>query len=219
MAVQEVATSAQSSHRPQITLRHATPADAPSISQIGIYTFTQTFGHSMSAHDLQAYLSSSYSLEATTKDILDLNKNMLVATLPALSQPQASPSSSPPSHHPPSHHPDESKDTEDVVVGFALLTRGTTEPCLSTYAQDTLIELQRLYVHPHHHGLGAGTLLARELESIARQQGFKYMWLGVWEENLKAQRVYEKLGYRRVGDHNFVMGDEVQTDWLLVKEL
>lgn len=209
MAVQLATThpSSQKSPRPAITLRHAKPSDAASISQIGAYTFGTTFGYSMPPADLKAYLDSSYSIEATTKDISDPNKDMVVATItPPQSQPQSQTSTPGPTE-------------EDTVVGFALLTRGTTEPCLSTYSSDTIIELQRLYIHPQHQGLGAGNLLARELESLARRLRYKYMWLGVWEENFKAQKVYGKLGYKRVGEHEFVMGEEIQTDWILVKEL
>jgi RimJ/RimL family protein N-acetyltransferase len=41
----------------------------------------------------------------------------------------------------------------------------------------------------------------------------------VWEENHKAQRVYEKLGYKIVGDHDFVIGGVIQTDHIMLKEL
>lgn len=59
----------------------------------------------------------------------------------------------------------------------------------------------------------------RHVEGVARGRGFSTCWLGVWEKNLKAQKVHERKGYKEVGDHEFVMGEERQTDWLLVKEL
>jgi len=45
------------------------------------------------------------------------------------------------------------------------------------------------------------------------------VWLGVWEENLKAQRAYERFGFGRAGEHDFVCGECVQTDWILMKRL
>ena len=30
---------------------------------------------------------------------------------------------------------------------------------------------------------------------IAKSKSFKYVWLGVWEQNLKAIRFYEKNGF------------------------
>ena len=58
-----------------------------------------------------------------------------------------------------------------------------------------------------------------KVEEMAQKEGWKTMWLGVWEENLKAQSVYAKMGFRKVGMHDFVMGSCVQTDWILVKRL
>ena len=40
-----------------------------------------------------------------------------------------------------------------------------------------------------------------------------------WEENFKAQKVYERMGFRKVGQHDFKMGNCVQTDWILTKRL
>ena len=108
-------------------------------------------------------------------------------------------------------------DAHDHVVGFSQLTRGTTEPCLAE--NEKTIELQRLYVSEDYHGAGVGRKLVESVEELARQGGFVTIWLGVWEENLGAQKVYEKLGYRKVGDHDFKMGECVQTDWILTKRL
>lgn len=54
---------------------------------------------------------------------------------------------------------------------------------------------------------------------MAREQGFSHIWLGVWEENFTAQKVYQKLGYVMAGDHDFTIGEVVQTDHIMVKSL
>lgn len=69
------------------------------------------------------------------------------------------------------------------------------------------------------HGVGVGRLLVEKVEGIARDEGFVTLWLGVWEENFKAQKVYKKMGFMKVGSHDFVMGSCVQTDWILSKRL
>lgn len=56
-------------------------------------------------------------------------------------------------------------------------------------------------------------------EGVARDEGYKVMWLGVWEENFKAQKAYQKMGLGKVGAHDFTMGECVQTDWILSKFL
>jgi ribosomal protein S18 acetylase RimI-like enzyme len=175
---------------PQIALRPALPADVPSIAALGSQVFTSTFGYSLSDADLQAYLQSAYSIPAVTADLSNPQISIIVAT-PVLS---------------PSH-----------VIGFAQLTRNTTEACLSSFPKP--VELQRIYVSQDFHGVGVGRLLMEEMESMAREEGFVTLWLGVWEENIKAQKVYERMGFGKVGSHDFVMGSCVQTDWILTKRL
>ena len=104
-----------------------------------------------------------------------------------------------------------------AIVGFALLTRGSTEPCIG-HLKDT-VELQRIYIDTRVQGKGIGKLLAMSMEEKAKEQKFKYIWLGVWEENHRARIVYEKLGYKRVGDHDFTIGGVVQKDFIMVKRL
>ena len=173
---------------PDPRIRIATLKDIAQIVRLGLHVFTLSFGYSLPQKELQAYLDESYSTEAIAKDVEDPKKDMIVAT-----------------------------DQTDMVLGFALLTRGTSDPCLAHL--EKTIELQRLYVHPDHHRKGLGTYLALKIEDMAREQGYANIWLGVWEENHKAEKVYERLGYRRVGSHPFKMGNVVQEDNIMVKEL
>ena len=182
-------------HQQSIIVRKATQNDAAAIAELGAHIFTVTFGHSVAPHELQAYLDEAYSTEATTTDISDTNKDMIVATDPSA----------------------QDDDDNNRIVGFALLTRGTTEPCIAHVADQ--VELQRIYVHPSAHGRGIGRLLAQTCEDMGRAQGFRYMWLGVWEENLRAIKVYEKLGFEKVGSHDFKIGEVVQTDNIMIKSL
>ncbi|MEG2102651.1 MAG: GNAT family N-acetyltransferase, partial [Flavobacterium sp.] len=43
----------------------------------------------------------------------------------------------------------------------------------------------------------------------------KYIWLGVWEENIRALSFYKKNGFVEFDKHIFVLGDEEQTDLLM----
>lgn len=174
--------------RRHFNLRAAKPRDAEAIASLGSQVFASSFGYSLSSADLEAYLESAYSNLAITGDISNANIDTIVAV-----------------------------DTQDRVVGFSQLTRGTTEPCLAGI--EKTVELQRLYVSEDCHGAGIGRKLVNRVEEMAREQGFTTMWLGVWEDNLKAQKVYEKLGYTKIGHHDFKMGDCVQTDWILSKKL
>jgi diamine N-acetyltransferase len=53
----------------------------------------------------------------------------------------------------------------------------------------------------------------------ALELGKKTAWLGVWEKNLSAIAFYQKMGFVKAGQHSFRMGDELQTDWVMKKNL
>jgi ribosomal protein S18 acetylase RimI-like enzyme len=43
------------------------------------------------------------------------------------------------------------------------------------------------------------------------------VWLGVWEFNPRAIKFYTRYGFKKVGVHPFVLGNDVQNDWLMAK--
>jgi GNAT superfamily N-acetyltransferase len=171
-----------------VSIRLAKPSDAGVIANLGAHVFTVTFGHSVEPHELTAFLQESYTKEAILADINDPNKDVIIATSP-----------------------------ENEFLGFAYLTRGSTEPCVENL--EKTVELQRIYVRPESHGAGVGKALGKAIEDMARKQGFKNLWLGVWEENHIATRAYERWGYEKVGHHDFTIGSIVQTDDIMVKVL
>ncbi|KAF2153931.1 acyl-CoA N-acyltransferase [Myriangium duriaei CBS 260.36] len=109
------------------------------------------------------------------------------------------------------------EDDNGTIVGFVLMNRASIEPCVEHLKPK--IELQRLYISIDHHGQGIAQALTREVEDSARKNDFKYMWLGVWENNHRAQKVYKKLGYQRIGEHVFDIGGDLQTDHIMWKTL
>jgi len=108
-------------------------------------------------------------------------------------------------------------DHADRVVGFSQMTRGTTEDCLE--GSEKPVELKRLYVSQDYQGSGVGKKLIQRIEEMAWDGGFATLWLGVWEENFKAHKVYERMGFKRVGYHDFKMGTCIQTDFVMSKKL
>ena len=81
------------------------------------------------------------------------------------------------------------------------------------------LEIQRIYVLKEAKGLGIGTAFMNLAEKKARELGVSFIWLGVWEKNFPAQKFYTDKGFRKFSEHSFVLGDDVQTDFLMKKEL
>jgi ribosomal protein S18 acetylase RimI-like enzyme len=79
------------------------------------------------------------------------------------------------------------------------------------------VELVRLYVEPSAIGQGYGTMLLRSCLDHAARQECDAMWLGVWEHNDGATRLYGRLGFRVVGAQQFALGQQLQTDLVMVR--
>ena len=106
---------------------------------------------------------------------------------------------------------------DDVVVGFSSLSLDSDEPAVETYPNR--VEFQRLYVDAAQHGKGVAKLLTYAAFDLAREMGKENIWLGVWEENARALKFYQKMGYKVVGEHVFMVGEDKQLDWIVVRPL
>ncbi|HEY2865479.1 MAG TPA: GNAT family N-acetyltransferase [Pyrinomonadaceae bacterium] len=102
------------------------------------------------------------------------------------------------------------------LAGYAKLIFESTEPDI---IGEWPVELSRLYSHQKYLGKGVGQALMDACFARAKEAGRDVIWLGVWEYNPRAQRFYEKNGFRFVGRHTFLLGSDPQTDLLMQKEL
>lgn len=80
-------------------------------------------------------------------------------------------------------------------------------------------EVERIYIKRDFQKHGLGKYLLNQAIEIAREQGKRKIWLGVWEKNDNAIAFYEKMGFIQTGAHSFYMGDEEQTDLIMTKNL
>lgn len=81
------------------------------------------------------------------------------------------------------------------------------------------LEIERIYVSSEFQGEGLGRYLMEQAIAMAVERKKKYAWLGIWEKNEKAIRFYKKNGFYEIGTHAFVMGEDVQTDYIMRKDL
>lgn len=104
----------------------------------------------------------------------------------------------------------------DQVVGFLKLNWGQAQ---TEQILDRAFEIQRLYILKEYQGKGLGRFLMDYAMKMAQESGNNWVWLGVWEHNHKAQALYKAYGFERFGQHDFPVGDKIDTDWLLRKAL
>ncbi|WP_315761513.1 GNAT family N-acetyltransferase [Sphingomonas sp. Y38-1Y] len=96
---------------------------------------------------------------------------------------------------------------EGQPVGFAKLGPNYFEgwpaeaPCL-----------HQLYVLSAHHGDGVGKRLMDWTLDAARASGQAELYLSVYIDNHRARRFYDRMGFERVGDYVFMVGNHRDHD-------
>jgi diamine N-acetyltransferase len=110
---------------------------------------------------------------------------------------------------------------ENVVGNFScrLPNDDNAATKVADYIPDKLTELERFYLIPETHGKGFATLMMQHAEVLTAKNKSTYLWLGVWEHNLKARKFYEKTGFSKFAEHIFWAGTDPQTDWLMWKKM
>lgn len=105
---------------------------------------------------------------------------------------------------------------EQDPIGYLKVNTGKAQTELQ---DDASMEIERIYVKASYHGKKAGQILYDKALETALQENKKYLWLGVWEENLRAVNFYKKNGFVTFDTHIFKLGSEEQTDLMMRKEL
>lgn len=73
-------------------------------------------------------------------------------------------------------------------------------------------EVKRLYIRGDAQGFGLGRDL---FERALAWLGDRTILIGVWSENLKAQRFYAHYGFQRVGEYHFMVGTFADPEFIL----
>jgi ribosomal protein S18 acetylase RimI-like enzyme len=102
------------------------------------------------------------------------------------------------------------------LAGYGQLRWGPAPACVDARRP---VEIQRIYVDQRDHGKGVAQALMSAMLAAAGQDGAEVVWLGVWESNPRAIAFYRKLGFDRVGEHVFQVGDDPQRDWIMCRRV
>lgn len=188
------------------TICCCTLEDAAALSELASACFVHAFGAVNTAADMSAYLEGSLSITAITAELEDPQNTFLWVQGYVLPPPSATgPSTSLPAK---GRRP----------LGYAKYRRDSAEPCVDG-ARRPVVELERIYVVPDLIGNGVGKAMLDEVIRLTRAEGFCTLWLGVWEHNPKAIKFYVREGFVDVGTHDFVLGDDTQTDRIMVLDI
>ena len=175
------------------SVRLATAHDAAALHRIAALTFPLACTPHTPAAEKESYIGEQLTEPACGRHLDDPTRTLLVAV----------------------------HDASPELIGYSMLTSG--EPAdvdvAGSLRHHPTIELSRMYVHPDHHGDGtAGRLMAATLAQ-ARESGAAGVWLGVSEENVRANAFYAKHGFEQVGRKQFRIGDRFEDDFVRERPL
>ncbi len=105
----------------------------------------------------------------------------------------------------------------DELCGFTKLTWGNRPDAPNTTEKQ--LEIARFYVAKQFIGKGVGKLLMEASTDYAKQCNAACIWLQVWQENKRAIQFYTKWGFEIVSDWTFMLGNDKQEDYIMVKQL
>jgi ribosomal protein S18 acetylase RimI-like enzyme len=105
---------------------------------------------------------------------------------------------------------------DDKVAGYIKLREGKQPIELIGTAS---LELARLYVVKDFIGKRIGAALMQKAIAVAKEKSKHIIWLGVWEKNQRAIDFYHRFGFSKFSECDFLLGNDMQRDWLMKKEL
>lgn len=94
----------------------------------------------------------------------------------------------------------------ETLLGYFVAMKGVDE-----------VHLLNITVAPQFQGQGWGRVMLDALALWSRGQGAQWLWLEVRTSNARAQQIYQRYGYRRVGERkNYYPADHGREDAIVM---
>ena len=105
------------------------------------------------------------------------------------------------------------------MIGYAMLIRGVPDDddVQRAVTVRPAVEISKMYVLPDNHGAGVSAALMTEALNRAPELDAKCVWLGVNQNNQRAQRFYTKHGFTINGTKTFRLGTRIENDYVMVR--
>ena len=168
-------------------VRPAVETDADQLAEVAARTFPLACPPSVAVGDIAACITATLSPQRFRAYLVDPNRLVLAAT------------------------------ESGRVIGYAMMVRGA-DPDVASYIEPRpAVELSKMYVLPDHHGGGAAAALMEAGVSWADEVGAQVVWLGVNQNNHRAQTFYRKHRFAVVGTRTFPVGAILENDFVMTR--
>jgi ribosomal protein S18 acetylase RimI-like enzyme len=181
----------------KLAIRRAALSDAALLAELGARTFSETYEHANTAEDMRAHLDRVFTTEARVVELADPDRATFIVERVSSGAP-------------------ESTDLAGDAFGYATARRHSFSDGV---AFRDPAELEKIYVLRAAHGLGAGAALIDAYVEQAKRWQCDGLWLGVWEENVRAIGFYQRMGFVVVGTKTFHLGGDAQNDLVMARSL
>ena len=174
-----------------IDVAAAVEADLPELADVAARTFPLACPPSVTPENIVAFIDENLS-QARFRDYLaDPDRTVLAAR------------------------------DEDRIVGYVMLIRGVPDDndVQQAVTLRPAVELSKMYVLPDSHGAGISAALMTAALQHAADLDAKCVWLGVNQQNKRAQRFYTKHGFTINGTKTFRLGAGIENDYVMVRPL
>lgn len=174
-----------------VSIRRATPADAPALASVAAATFALACPPGTTEENIALFIETSLSQRSFGRYLASDSHRLWLA------------------------------EEDGEPVGYAMAVRGEpADPDIqAAVVSRPTVELSKIYVRESHHGSGAATELMAVVIDDAISSGAQSVWLGVNQENVRANRFYEKQGFVLRGTRLFQVGDSTEADYVRERPL
>lgn len=169
----------------------ATPELADALADVAARTFPLACPPSSRPEDIEAFIAENLSADRFTDYLIDPDRAVLAAR------------------------------RDGRILGYAMTVRGVPDDpdVQRAVPLRPAIELSKMYVLPDGHGAGVSAALMDAVVAHASALNVACVWLGVNQQNHRAQRFYAKHGFGVAGTKTFQLGAELEHDYVMVRPL
>jgi len=172
-------------------IRPATTDDAALLHRVAAETFPLACPPHTTEESIAAFIAEHLSQAAFARYLADAERALFVA------------------------------EADGEPAGYTMVVfgePGDADVAASVTARPTA-ELSKVYVREGFHGAGVAAALVDASVAAARDRGARTLWLGVNQENERANRFYAKQGFELVGTKRFLVGDRLEDDFVRERSL
>lgn len=167
----------------------ATAADLPELAEVAAATFPLACPPSVTPENVAAFIAENLTHSHFASYLDDPDRLVLVAR------------------------------RDGRILGYAMLIRGVPDDddVKRAVTLRPAVEISKMYVLPDNHGGGISAALMAAALDRAPDLDAKAVWLGVNQNNQRAQRFYSKHGFTVNGTKTFRLGSRIENDYVMVR--